>query len=109
MQIDFEFRRDVCIVRVDGRFRTGSDRAFAETSIRLAQSGTRKVIVDLAHVPYLDSTGLAFVVGLHNFVSAQGGWLTLTSVSRRARQILRLTRVDEVVRVCDGGTRVMAA
>jgi anti-sigma B factor antagonist len=109
MRIEFEYRGDVCIMRVHGRFRTGSDGAFAEACQRLTESGTRKVVADLSHVPYLDSTGLAFVVGLHNLLSAQGGWLALASVGERARAILRLTRVDRELLIRDGELRGMAA
>jgi anti-anti-sigma factor len=109
MRIHFDYREDICVLRLEGRFRTGSGREFEETCKELLRSGTRRVVVDCKNVPYLDSTGLSFVVGLHNFLSAQNGSLELVSVNARVREILHLTRLDETLVIRQGATAQAAA
>ncbi len=102
MRIEFEYREGACIVRLSGRFRTGSNAELEQAVAELRRAGVGCVIVDCAEVPYLDSTGLTFLVGLHNLLVENGGMVAVCSPSERARAILRLTRLDETIPVFDG-------
>ena len=53
----------MAIVRLEGRFTTGSDVEYLRAKEGLKASGKRQVMVDCSDVPYLDSTALNFLVG----------------------------------------------
>jgi len=63
--------------------------------------GTKKVVVDLSAVKFMDSSGLgALVFGRQRLET--GGNLALCGVQPEVETILRLTRLDRVFQVIDG-------
>ena len=100
MRIDFETAAgNVCIIRLEGRFATGSDAEYIRAKERLSQSALKKVIVDCAEVPYLDSTALNFLVGLYTTMTNAGGRLALCGLNHRMSEVLRITHLDRIIPV----------
>lgn len=98
MQVEFEYRDDVCILRLTGRFVTGADMSYLRAKAdELKKNGYRKVLADFTKVPYIDSTGIAFVVGLYTSMHNAGGRFVLTAPSPRVREVLELTRLNTVI------------
>lgn len=54
------------------------------------------VTVDLAGATFIDSTGLAVLVGARKRISRRGGALKLAAPSRTAVRVLELTALDRV-------------
>ena len=65
---------------------------------RLAAAGTHQLLLDLAELTFLDSTGIAAFVRGDNRASAAGGWLRLTGASGRVDRVLQVTGLAEVLR-----------
>jgi anti-sigma B factor antagonist len=97
MRVEPEIRDGVSVVRLKGRFVTGSDAELVSAKKYLDEIGVCKAVLDFRGVPYIDSTGLAFVVELHKDLRKRGGQLVLTNVNARVREVLELTRIGEVV------------
>jgi len=62
MRIEFEIKDEFCVLRLRGRFATGSNAEYLQTRDELQKTGCRKVIADCREASYLDSTGIALVV-----------------------------------------------
>jgi len=92
-----EVRDGVCILRLQGRFVTGSDGELLSAQSYMQNNGITKAVVDLSGVPYIDSTGLAFVVELHKSLESRGGQLFLAQANERVREVLEMTRIGEIV------------
>lgn len=60
-----------------------------------------RVVVDLAAVPFLDSTGLGVLVAAYNRASSSGCVLVLARPQRIVKNALRLVQVDTVIDVFD--------
>jgi anti-anti-sigma factor len=97
MRLESQIRDGVCILRLEGRFVTGSDAALVSAQNSLKNIGITKAIVDLSAVPYIDSTGLAFVVELHKSLASRGGQLFLAEANDRVREVLEMTRIGEII------------
>lgn len=93
------------VVREGGRLVLTPDRALlcsgpAEQFEALLQNvladGHRHLIVELTHVPHMDSGGVRALV--RGYLTAQrlGGSLALASIDRRVSRILSLMRLDLV-------------
>lgn len=67
------------------------------------------VLVDLAEVGYIDSSGIACLVEALQVARTQGGELGLVSVSLQAMRVLELARLDLVFPVHRDLTSAMAA
>ncbi|HTT65054.1 MAG TPA: STAS domain-containing protein [Bryobacteraceae bacterium] len=97
MRVESQIRDGVCILRLQGRFVTGSDATLVSAQNSLEKGGISKAVVDLSAVPYIDSTGLAFVVELHKSLASRGGQLFLADANRRVREVLEITRIGEFI------------
>ena len=64
---------------------------------RVLDEGFRQVVVNLASVAYLDSTGVGEIVGAYTRVVRAGGMLKLCCVSARTEELLRAANIDSVV------------
>jgi len=97
MRLELQFHDGVCVLRPQGRFVTGSDAELVSARNSLQQAGIAKAVIDFSAVPYIDSTGLAFVVELHKALAGRGGQLFLADANQRIREVLQMTRIGEVI------------
>jgi len=59
----------------------------------LIQQGQKKLILNLAEVPYIDSAGLGEIVRTYTTVSRQGGSLKLLNLTKRIQDLLAITKL----------------
>ncbi len=89
MRIAVRFKDDVAILSLSGRFLAGSDGPYLRQKVKdLMEAGTRKLMVDFADVPYIDSTGLGFLEVARVTVQNAGAQIVLASINRHVRKIL---------------------
>lgn len=65
----------------------------------LLDAGQRRLVVNLATVEFIDSTGLGVLVGALNRAKDLGGRLDLVCPQERVLKLLRITGLDEVFSV----------
>jgi anti-sigma B factor antagonist len=101
MLVDFEYRGDICVLRLHGRFATGQDSLYLHNKAEeLKSSGCLKILVDFANVDYVDSTGIGFLIGIYTSVTKNvQGKFALSSTNRRVREVLELTRLAQVIQI----------
>jgi anti-sigma B factor antagonist len=97
MRFETQIREGVATLLLKGRFCTGAEVELAPARTFLRENGIRKAVIDMSEVPYVDSTGLAFLVDLHKALEADGGQLALAGPNARVREVLALTRIGEFV------------
>ena len=89
MRITARFANDVAIVSLSGRFLAGSDGPYLRQKVKdFIDAGTRKLIIDFAEVPYIDSTGLGFLAGARVTTQNAGARMVLANVNTHVRKIL---------------------
>jgi anti-sigma B factor antagonist len=59
-------------------------------------SGADRVVVDFAHVTYIDSAGLGALVGAHKKLRAAGGTLVLRCEQPRVMRLLTITGLTKL-------------
>lgn len=75
----------------------------------LVREGQRQILVDLKHLPYLDSTGLGRLIRAHSAVRQAGGRVRLCNVSPKIMELLKLTRLDTVLDIYTSEEDALAA
>jgi anti-sigma B factor antagonist len=97
MKIVQETRGDVFVLRLSGQLMGGPDADGVRERIQTAiQQGFRKVLLDLAEVTWVNSTGLGTLISAYISTSREGGQIRLARVSRRIDSILAITRLNTV-------------
>jgi anti-sigma B factor antagonist len=71
-------------------------RQLRETVHALLDGGQLRILLNLERLDFLDSAGLGELVRTHVAVRGRGGQLTLINPAPNVRQLLRITKVDQV-------------
>ena len=102
MQIHQRPVDDVMIIDLTGKMTLGEgDELLRDKVNSLIQQGHRKLILNLADVPYIDSAGLGEIVRTYTTVSRQGGSLKLLNLTKRIQDLLAITKLLTVFETFD--------
>ena len=94
MQIDERAVGDVMVLDLKGRVTLGEgDELLKDKVNSLINQGRRKLVLNLADVPYIDSAGLGEIVRTYTTVSRQGGSLKLLNLTKRITDLLSITKL----------------
>jgi anti-sigma B factor antagonist len=94
MQIEERAVGDVKVLDLKGRVTLGEgDELLRDKVNSLLNQGAKKIILNLAEVPYIDSAGLGEIVRTYTTVSKQGGSLKLLSLTKRITDLLSITKL----------------
>ena len=95
-ELDLKERQagDVTILDLSGEVRIGESSVALRESVRnLADQGKKKLLLNLAGVKYIDSTGIGELIANYTTVSRQGGQLKLLNLTDRVQSLLVITKL----------------
>ena len=85
---------DVTMLDMTGAVRIGEGSIALRDAIRgLADSGKKKILLNLAGVNYVDSSGIGELIANYTTVSRQGGQLKLLNLTDRIQNLLVITKL----------------
>ena len=94
MQIEERAVGDVVVLDLKGKITLGEgDELLKDKVNSLVNQGHKKIVLNLAEVPYIDSAGLGEVVRTYTTVSRQGGSLKLLNLTKRIEDLLSITKL----------------
>jgi anti-sigma B factor antagonist len=99
MSLDIQQREHegIAILDLKGRITMGEEAGALRAKVALLTgAGTINIIVNLAHVDYIDSTGLGAMVMCSTTVRKAGGSLKLENLNRRNIELLVMTKLATV-------------
>jgi len=97
MELQHYSLNDVIVLRLNGRVDSKSIPVLRERIDTLTKEQTTRIIVDLAKVSFMDSSGLATLVYAMKHCRAGGGNLCLINPAQPVLMILELTRLDKAL------------
>lgn len=108
---------DVTILDLSGRlslgevlsFRPGRDLPLGEVVRELAGDGRRKILLNLAGVKYVDSSGVGQLVGTLTSARSQGVELKMYNPAKPVLDLLRITKLLAVFDVRENEEAAIAA
>jgi anti-sigma B factor antagonist len=102
MQIEERQASDVTLLDLKGKMTLGEgDELLKDKVNSLVLQGRRKILLNLADVPYIDSAGLGEIVRTYTTVSRQGGQLKLLNLTKRITDLLAITKLLTVFETYD--------
>ncbi len=100
LDIERREREGVAILELKGRITAGDEATSLRQSVEaLEQSGSRNIVLDMAGVDYVDSTGLGALVICAIGLQERGGHIKLLSLNRRNVELLVLTKLATVFEI----------
>jgi anti-sigma B factor antagonist len=93
-------REGVAILDLKGRITVGPEAtAMREKVSELTAAGVKNLVMNLAHVDYIDSTGLGALVMVSTSLRKAGGSVKLLSLNRRNIELLVMTKLATVFEI----------
>jgi anti-sigma B factor antagonist len=91
---------DVVVVRCQGRIVSGEEARLLQREVEKQTELTKKVVLHLAQVEYVDSGGLGALIRMRGVLQAARGDLKLCELSAFVTQVLQATNLVSVFRPC---------
>ena len=88
---------EIAVVDFSGKITLGEGSSVLRNTIReLLDRGHRKILLNLADVDYIDSSGIGELVSAYTAVRSASGEMKLLQLTRRVHDILQITRLFTV-------------
>ena len=100
----------VTVVDLSGRITLGEGSVLLRDNIRdLIAKGTKKILLNLGDVTYIDSSGIGELVSAFTTVRNQGGELKLLNLTKKVHDLLQITKLYTVFDIKDDETTAVKA
>lgn len=87
----------VTVLDLDGKIVLGEgDDVLADKVSEVVGRGDRKVLLNVARVPYVDSAGLGELVRCHTRLAKVGGHIKMLHLTARLQDLLQITKLVTV-------------
>jgi anti-sigma B factor antagonist len=89
---------DVAIIDLTGRIVLNDGSAAVREAIaKLREAGSSKILLNMADVSFMDSSGLGELASAYARMNKDGGQLKLANLPSRIVDLLRITKLDSVL------------
>ena len=89
---------DIVVFEISGRLGLGNTLYSIESAIRkVIDDGSRKLIIDLAGLSYIDSAGIGMLIGCNGHMNQSGGQFRIAGAQGVVQQSFRIVRIEAIV------------
>jgi anti-sigma B factor antagonist len=108
MTIDERMVGSMVVLDVSGRITLGDGEGLLKEAVtNLLKRGRANLLLNMAEVSYVDSSGLGTLVGSSLAAKRQGGAVKLLNPSKRLYDLLSMSRLLQVIEVCDSEAQAL--
>ncbi len=103
-------QKGVTVIELSGNVMGGPDAtALNEQIHKLLDAGTKKVVIDLHEVQFVNSSGLGMLIGSLNTMRKAGGDLKLARASKKVQALIEVTKLHHVFDIHESIADAVAA
>jgi anti-anti-sigma factor len=99
MKVTVDNRENAVICHIDGEINIGTTEELKKPFKQIVDSRPKKVILDFKRVGYIDSLGMATVIGFLKELQKIGAALGVTELDPKIYSIFKITKVDKVLKI----------
>ena len=100
----------IAVLDLSGRITLGEGSVILRDSIRdLIAKGSKKILLNLGDVTYIDSSGIGELVSAFTAVRKEQGELKLLNLTKKVHDLLQITKLYTVFDVKDDEAQAIAA
>ena len=100
---------DVLVLDLDGNLSREENAQFRTHINATINDGARKLILNLAGVSHMDSSGLGELIACYNSMQELGGNIKLLSPNHRLQNLLVITKLNTVFEAFDSESAAIAS
>jgi anti-sigma B factor antagonist len=94
---------DVTVLDMSGKITIGEGSVALRSAIRrLLEEGKKRILLNLAGISYVDSSGIGELVSSYTAINKEGGQLKLLNLTQKIQDLLTITKLLTVFDVYDG-------
>lgn len=98
------------ILDMKGALKLGeAEQAFREKVQALLDAGSKNLVINLAEVPIIDSSGIGALMYAYTSAQKTGGKCKFFAPSKQVRQVLKLVLLDTVFEIYDDEGTALAS
>jgi len=101
VKITEESHNDVVVCIVEGEVNINTSPELRKAFDRIIKGDHNKVVVDFAHVSYIDSSGLATFVEMFQRLKKIGGNIRFSNMDQKIRNIFEITKLHSLFEIFD--------
>ena len=99
MPVKTESKNGLMICRVEGDIDISSSPDMKKVFDKLIAQKTPKIVIELSKVVYVDSSGLATLVGILKNMRSYGGKMRLAGMSPKVKSLFEITKLDKLFEI----------
>ncbi|MBN2031590.1 STAS domain-containing protein [bacterium] len=110
MKFNIKMREGIAIIVLEGDMVGGPDAALLSEKFReLIEAGSNRILLDMKHVDYMNSSGLGILIAGVTTVRNNGGELKLLHLIEKLRNLLRITKLHQVFEIYENEDEAIAS
>ena len=99
MAVKTESKNGLMICRVDGDIDINCSPDLKKIFDKLISQKTPKIVIEMTKVTYVDSSGLATLVGILKNMRSYGGKMRLAGMSPKIKSLFEITKLDKLFEI----------
>ena len=99
MPVKIETKSGLTVCYVEGEIDINTSPNVKKSFDKLINSKTPKIVVSLAKVTYVDSSGLATLVEILKNMRSYGGRLRLSDMSPKVKSLFEITKLEKLFEI----------
>ena len=112
MSMKFKTRQvdGVTVLDLNGRITLGEGSVTLRDAVRdVLAKGSNRILLNLANVDYIDSSGIGELVSAYTTVKNSGGELKLLQLTKKVHDLLQITKLYTVFDIWDNEASAVSA
>lgn len=110
MKIEIRTVGDVKILDCSGRITLGEGTMVIRNTVRdLLNNNDKKILLNLAEVNYIDSSGIGELVSTYTTANNSGGQFKLLNLTKKIQELLAITKLLTVFQAFDDEQAALAS
>ena len=99
MAVKTESKNGLMICRIEGDIDINCSPDLKKTFDKLISQKTPKIVIEMTKVIYVDSSGLATLVGILKNMRSYGGKMRLAGMSPKVKSLFEITKLDKLFEI----------
>ncbi len=99
MAMKTESKNGLMICRVEGDIDISCSPELKKVFDKLISQKTPKIVIEMTKVTYVDSSGLATLVGILKNMRSYGGKMRLAGMSPKIKSLFEITKLDKLFEI----------